>query len=562
MHTNVKKGLVAGFPLVLFFLCELGHLQSVPRLFSFIIDNFAVMLFDLVIISALFAVLTLLLKRVFLAAVVEGLVFMTLSAVEYYKFTVSGTHFSLADLAMTTNVADLTQFANLQFNLVLVVCILLLAGYLFLLFQAKVRMNLRFKFRAPTAAAGALLLAVFIAVPDVFNPICTVFGVENQVVSSDLDGGEFDNNNLIASLVVSANNQVASMVRKPDGYGQEAIADLMMPAGEAASGLRPNVIFLMSESFADFRRLSGVQVPAGTYDAFDAAAARSFVGDTVVPTFGGHTVRTEFELMFGLPVRSLNDAPIPHKLLDEDVSHGTFAQAFRDLGYYTAYVHPFSSTFYDRDTFYTTYGFETLLFEADLPADLPYFRSYADDAAVLDVVRQQLAQTAGPDYIYVTTMQNHQPYIEEGKSELEVYLAGVQHSAEALLALMDWLETQEEPTVLVFVGDHYPSFTSGDDVYQSLPASERSKLFDQPYLVYANYDMEFTAPERVSAFYLPHLVYRALFGEKDAFVNTVLGYIEQTPVYAVSDMQVPAQRDLDMLTYDRTIGKQYSRMEK
>lgn len=558
MHKTVKKGLVAGFPLVLFFLCELGHLQSVPRLFSFIVDNFAVMLFDLVIISALFAVLSLLLKRVFLAAAAEGLVFMTLSAVEYYKFTVSGTHFSLADLAMTTNVADLTQFANLQFNLVLVVCILLLAGYLWLLFKAKVRINLHLKFRALTAAAGALVLAVFVAVPSVFNPVCAVFGVENQPLSSDLDGGEFDNNNLIASLVVSANNQVASMVKKPDGYSQEAVQNLMAIAGEETSGLRPNVIFLMSESFADFRRISGVEVPEGTYDAFDAAAALSFVGDTVMPTFGGHTVRTEFELMFGLPVRSLNDAPIPHKLLDKDVPHGTFAQAYKELGYHTTYMHPFSSTFYDRDEFYETYGFDTLLFEEQMPG-IAHYRTYTDDAAVLDMVRQQMEDTAGPDYIYVTTMQNHQPYLEEGKRELEVYLDGVRHSAEALLALIQWLETQEEPTVLVFVGDHYPSFTSGDDIYQTLPAAERAKLYDQPYLVYANYDAGFTAPARVSAFYLPHLVYRTLFGPNDAFVNTVLEQMDDTPVYAVSEMQVPANGVLDMLTYDRTIGEQYSR---
>lgn len=558
MHSTMKKGLVAGFPLVLFFLCELGHLQSISRLFSFITDNFAIMLFDLLIIGAMFAVLSLLVKRVFLAAAAEGLIFMTLSVVEYYKFTVSGTHFSLADLAMTTNVSDLTQFANLQFNLMLAVCIVLLVGYLFLLFKANVRIELHLKFRAPTAVAGALVLAVVIAVPSVFNPLCAVFGVENQQLSSDLDGGEFDKNNLIASLMVSANNQVASHVKRPDGYSRDAVQNLMKPAGETGSGIRPNVIFIMSESFADFRNLESVQVPEGTYDAFDTAAAESFLGNAVVPTFGGHTVRTEFELMFGLPTRSLNDAPIPHKLLDRNVPHDTFAQMYKDMGYHTAYVHPFSSTFYDRDEFYGTYGFDTLLFAEQMPGAAQY-RAYTDDAAVLDRVRRQMAETAGPDYIYVTTMQNHQPYLEEGKRELEVYLEGVQHSSEALLELIQWLEIQEEPTVLVFVGDHYPSFTSGDTVYQALSEAERARLFDQPYLVYANYDAGFTAPERISTFYLPHLVYRMLFGEENAFVNTVLEQMERTPVYVVSEMQTPADSVLDMLTYDRTIGEQYSR---
>ncbi len=559
MPTHVKRGLVLGFPLFLFFICELGHLQSIPRLFSFIAENFAVMLFDLLIIGALFAVLSLLFRRVLIAAALEGVVFMVLSAVEYYKFTVSGTHLSLADLAMTTNVGDLTQFANLQFNAVLAVCSLLLLAYLFLLFKAKVRINLQIKFRAVTAMAGALVLTVVIAVPDVFNPVCTVFGVENTQPAVSVNDNGFDNNNLIASLVVSANSQVASIVKKPDGYGEQAVEALMALAGEAGSGLRPNVLFIMSESFADFRRLSGVPVPEGTYDAFDAVAARSYVGNTVVPTFGGHTVRTEFELMFGLPVRSLNNAPIPHKLLDEDTGHETFAQLFQNMGYHTAYIHPFSSTFYDRDEFYGTYGYDQLIFEEDMTVDTDKFRAYMDDAAVFAQVGQQMAQTQGPDYLYVTTMQNHQPYLEDGKSELEVYLDGVRHSAEVLEAFVQQLDALEEPTVLVFLGDHYPSFTAGDDVYAALPNSELEKLYDQPYLVYANYDIDFSAPETVSAFYLPHLVYRALFGQGNAFVNTVLGFMDRTPVYAVSDMQVPANRGLDMLAYDRSIGKQYSR---
>lgn len=74
---------------------------------------------------------------------------------------------------------------------------------------------------------------------------------------------------------------------------------------------------IMSEAFADFRRFEDqLDLNIGdTYAGFDAVAEEGYTGTAIVPTYASWTVRTEFELNFGLPVRSLNDPNMPQRLL-------------------------------------------------------------------------------------------------------------------------------------------------------------------------------------------------------------------------------------------------------
>ena len=75
-------------------------------------------------------------------------------------------------------------------------------------------------------------------------------------------------------------------------------------------------------------------------------AQEGFRGNAVVPTFGNTTMRTEFELMFGVPMKSLNDPTTPQKTLVEREQQPTFAQYYKQNGYSTAYI-PVSYTHLD-----------------------------------------------------------------------------------------------------------------------------------------------------------------------------------------------------------------------
>ena len=84
-------------------------------------------------------------------------------------------------------------------------------------------------------------------------------------------------------------------------------------------------------------------------------------------------------------------------------------------------------------------------------------------------------------------------------------------------------------------------------------------MFDQGWLLWSNrpLDENLLPQQKVSLFYLPHLLYQQAGVGEAAFVETMLYQMEETPLYS----PITAGREsetLDLLAYDRTLGEGYS----
>lgn len=551
------------FPAFVVTLCEFNHLQSLPTLASFFLQEFGVFIFDTIVVGAVFLLFLLLFKKAWIAGLITGLLFYILSCVEYFKFSVSGSHFFAGDLAMTTKLGDMQQFAVIQPTAVMVLNLFLLLACVVLFWLTGLGIHPNGIKRAvfSTMIVGGfgfvLLGQTFLA------SVCTVFGIQYDAAPDSFSQNQlFQENNLIASFIVSANEQLNREIEQPEGYSSEKVQSVMAPTNTGTLDFTmPNVLFVMSESYADFRKYPSLQIDPDTYDGFDHIAREGFRGNITVPTFGGYTARSEFELTTGLPVRSLGNAQIPIQLLDTSRENPSFARIYQNLGYTTSYIHPFSASFYGRDEVYATYGFDNLIFEDDLTVPKNDFRGHTDDATVYAQILDTMRSTAGRDYIFTTTLQNHEPYSGQDTSELDAYLAGIRLSDSELEDFIDTLRDFEEPTVVVFVGDHFPFFSPNDNIYDKLGihSDNCAPVYQQSSLIWANYPLDYTAisDEQTSAFYLPHMVYRLIGAPENTFVNTVLSLQKQAPVYSPT-FATPACEELDLLTYDLLFGDRYS----
>ena len=567
--------LLAGvFPIVLCIFAELGQMQDLSDLLAFTWTNFGVFLFSCLLIAVVFWTVALIVRRVWISGAVTGALFMIISAVEYHKYVVTGSHFQFSDLYMATGFADVSKFARLKFNPLLFVLILLTALYVFAMFAAGWRLKGRFWKQCSMAAVMAGVTAIAILVPAFFAPVCQVFGIDDTVTyNSYSEDARFENNNLITNFTVSMNQSMKSTVSEPEEYSEETIEQILTSSNQEEDqeamaqpeeAVKPNVVFIMSESYADFRRLYDVENGDEIYGAFDEVCAEGVTGTSVVPTFGNGTVRTEFELMFGLPVKSLNNVEIPHKLLKSGVEQDTFANMYKEAGYSTTYIHPFRSNFYDREDVYSEYGFDRMIFDDDFTVETHQFRDYIDDDTAFHQAEEVMASTDGPDYIHITTMQNHQPFIDDKGEEVDNYFDGVQESNEALRDFTNRLKESAEPTIIVFTGDHFPFFSPESSFYNDIGINvdNCSKLYEKTWLVWNNYGLDTSSlpEETISTFYLPHLVYR-LAGQENPFVETMLEEMELEPVYSVAVNPTTESELLDMLTYDRVIGENYSEVD-
>jgi phosphoglycerol transferase MdoB-like AlkP superfamily enzyme len=430
------------------------------------------------------------------------------------------------------------------------------------------------------ALACVIPVAAVVGIPVIGMPVYKTFGIDTAPsVNNFVENEKFQNNSFLAFFAQTATENFFDGVKKPLNYSPETVEETVEEAVSVSNpqevqgefDIKPNVVVIMSEAFADFRAFEdmGLTLPVtDAYDAFDRIGAAGYKGKTIVPTFASFTVRTEFELNFGLPVRSLNDPNMPQRELEE-TNQVTIPRYYKEeLGYKTAYVHPFVSTFYSRERLYPYFGFDTLIFEDQYTVPVETYTSgYYSDKTDFSQLEQLLAETEEPMFIHTTTMQNHQPYVyAEGDDEFTNYLIGMKETSLQLEAFTKNLENLNEPTVVLFVGDHFPSLRGEGSVYEQLGLNGENcqPVYEQSFIVWANYDLDYTdiPKNEVSVFYLPYAILDAINAPKDEFVDTVLSKMQELPIYSTCyDDNVGRDEFFDTVTYDRVYGKKYTSWE-
>lgn len=563
----IKIILYSFFPIFITLITEYNHMQNFNVLLEFITSNFTVFIYGVVLTSIIFLSLLFFIKKSHIAVMIQSIILYILSTVEYFKYTTSGTHLTLSDLAMTQNISDVGKFASLDITWPLVIDLVLILLYIKLCSMYKLNLNFSLKKRLITSFIFVGILLASILLPAPSTNIYATFKIDNEDSTNIFDiNNSFDNNGLIGFLSQTTTQKFSSILHKPENYSEEFIESNLSTEKQVSEVYdKPNVIFIMSESFGDFRNLDSSKDLSSYYESYDSIASENFLGNCVVPTFGGYTTRTEFELLFGLPVYSLNTPTIPHKIINVENDIDSIPSYFKSLGYTTTYIHPFSGSFYSRNSAYPDFGFDNLYFEDDM-TDATRFRRYIDDSSVFEKIKVQLQEDKTSSYIFTTTMQNHQPYYDETSNltELEYYLEGTKKTGDDLKSFLSWLDDFEEDVILVFVGDHYPFFTPSSNVYNEFGINNDNteKLYEQKYLIYNNYNKDFSylSDKNISTFYLPYVVIDSLDTPVDSFITTMINHMDTTSIYSPNIQSIDGRDEiLDNLTYDRVEGENYSK---
>lgn len=324
-------------------------------------------------------------------------------------------------------------------------------------------------------------------------------------------------------------------IEEPDGYSTEAaeaLQEYLASIYDETSGneesttaaqtqfseVQPNVVIIMNETFADLSTLANLGVGYEGLTFFnswtDGVLAK---GALTVSAYGGDTCNSEFEFLTGIPLAFLSAGATPYSQYDlTDVA--SLTKQLADLGYGTTAIHPNAAVNWKRSTVYPEIGFDMFITCNDgYFDDAETTRGYVSDAATYDAVIDVLTSSDEPQFVFDVTMQNHSPYdtgevdamdyesvawldfesvVDESiASETREYLASVKASDDDLTYLIEQINALDEPTIVVFYGDHQPGFTYaytyllGEDVSEL----EATQAMQQTvYAVYANYDVSGT----------------------------------------------------------------------
>lgn len=344
-------------------------------------------------------------------------------------------------------------------------------------------------------------------------------------------------------------NLKKSFVRPPEGYDKKEMEKReRVDHGEDISVIkynpRPNVIWIMGEAFTDLSQDEHFSFAPGNdpNENFKKLQKNSIMhGRIVTPSFGGGTGDTEFDVLTGaLTIDCAPDESFSFNAIKRDVS--SLPSLFNTLGYKTMAFHPGFAWFYGRQDVYPKLGFQDNFFLENI--DQPEMKGgYVSERQFSEIFRsrflQALENSDEPIFSYGLDIQNHGPYFydkygknlpyqctvslsEEAANNFGSYFLGVKDMDIMLGEVYDMIMSLEEPTIMVFYGDHLPGLgnepSAFDEIGIKLSHDDLEKeieFYSTPYVILANEsgraflnreNVEIQDGNAVSANYLPSMV--------------------------------------------------------
>ena len=297
-------------------------------------------------------------------------------------------------------------------------------------------------------------------------------------------------------------------VDKPDDYSAKTVESYISEQKtEEPEGVKPQIIMIMCEAFNDV-----TDADAFTYSEEDdpmrgfyevASSPNSINGHIVVPNFGAGTANTEFDVLTGMQT-NLISATSNSAMRSFHHSVPSMATLLGDQGYSSLYFHPGNSWFYNRDSALSFLGVDERVFVEDLEDKSNMETSFLKNLKQLVSERTQNGERL---FTYATTIQNHQAYTyskydfevpkvqtsvqlsDYAEELLSVYAYGVKCSSDMLLELTEYLNSLDDPYVLVFFGDHRPNLGADYLAYNEIGmdiADDVVANCSAPFVIWAN----------------------------------------------------------------------------
>jgi phosphoglycerol transferase MdoB-like AlkP superfamily enzyme len=371
---------------------------------------------------------------------------------------------------------------------------------------------------------------------------------------------------LIGSLLLF-HLQYGSQHRKADVPAALALMAHYQPQIAAQIGTpgdtqKPDIVVILSESFFDPTIMKGY--PPGTDLTPNLHRLEQYgtSGWLHVPTFGGGTIRTEFEVLTGLSLRYFPQVQFPYLQINQKVIPGIVRLLAGD-GYTTLAVHGNNPGFWNRTTAFKELGFDKFISIADFPPDDSINDGkYMSDKSFTDELLRQLPDTGPPRFVLGISIEAHGPYDQsygidekardaipvpagitdaQAKMELQNYIYHMQHADQQLGRLVDTLAQRKRRTVILFFGDHLPALVPA---FQQAGFKDGGGFLTQtvPYILIDTAHMNRPVKRNAAAWELPGLVLaQAGIGNDPYFALTRLVAPELADLTRAPDAPVAAE---------------------
>ena len=464
----------------------------------------------------IFLVLTLLyfvFNSVFISYTITSSVFYLFLIINHYKIVLRDEPFAPNDLVLARDLFGIMGNYTLQISWRVVII-----GLAFILLGVFVKLFIKSekpRWYTRIISSAVIVILICLSVKYIYHNEQLYYKIDvNENIYYDVSINESR-----GFLYTFLYKTTGTSYQKPDGYTKQSVDEILKDYGKEYKNNQeaPNVIAIMSEAFFDVSLAKDIEYYYGKDPMvqYNELKKKALHGSLIVPGFAGGTSSTEFEFLSGSNL-SLIDKSLP-TVYRTHITKDMYCipMMFKDMGYNNVAIHPGDRWFYNRQNVYKRMGFEKFISVEDLPKDVEKVNWYVADSVTGDLIIEEYKNhlEENPDMPYfnfTVTIQNHGPYVwdkiekeprmkpVEGMKDtsyniINNYLNGVNDAVNMLTRVVEYTNTIDKPTVVVFFGDHLPHLDTefegygqlGYDIYGDTIEDELNK-HRVPFLIIGN----------------------------------------------------------------------------
>ena len=504
------------------------------------------------------------------AYIISGVITLFLTLVEVNYYNIRGDAFRLSEFAVAGEAGSV--ISGYRISIPFLTLLFVVAAVILTAALGFKRDKLRFFIRIP---AFIILLACLILINTHISDIILHYGGFATVTIAK---SFYDKHGYAIGLMATEPRKM----KKPEGYSETRVNEIKAKIKETSDeGNYPNIIFIQNESFYDTKYFGDFQASGDPIEGLYSLQEECIGGEFVSPTAGGGTCNAEYEAITGYPYANTGGTPYT-----ELIRPGTksVASILGDRGYETVAIHPNTGKFYNREKVYKNLGFERTVFLDDMNyTEEDMIHGWMDDRAAMRnlISDYENRDTSKPYFAFLVTVQNHGgydfPYDEGGITakdrQITTFLNMEKNSVRALEELTDYFREQEN-TIIVFWGDHCPSYHYFGVEMDDSRTEVWADLHKTPLLIWNNYGLPKDDLGDFAAYRVPGYVMGLAGIHSDPYME----YMNENPVPDITGMtgdiiirddgsfvernewteeERTCLDDIKVMQYDRFFGKDY-----
>ena len=564
-HKKIFFGLGLFFFVIgLFLTLEVLNTKNIVDAYLKIFTQSNFVFLSCLAIFFLLAIIFSLTGNLFFSSFILSLALYFFYLINFYRREITGWVFVPSDLNFFKSFTNISSFARLRFHYRIIAVPIVIFFLICVLFFGYKGSKIKFKIRSRAKIFFSSILIFLFMFCSSFSRIniLPLFGLDTRI--------KFTSNQIYDKYGAIMGFYTMSAQKnnlKPENYNRDTIKKIadkinqeypknIFVKNKIKKNIKPNIIIIMSEAFADPTRWSNINFSEEPIPNFKNLSSKSIFGNLITPSFGGSTCNVEYEFNTCNAMYFFEPGAIPYEdykkyFANENLE--TIPKIFKNNGYKTIGLHTYDGNFFNRKEVYKILGFDKFICAEDMK-NAEFAGSFISDKYFTDQIINILEKKDKPIFLYGITMENHYPFEKNKFQEpdkikaesdflnqkqiesLESYLHGINDADRELKRLTDYLKNFAEPSIVIFFGDHLPILNnSGYEFFYDIKyisdkdnskwkAEDFYKMYTTPYLIWNNFDNKNINLGDISPYFLSNYILDYLDFEKPLefkFMNVI-----------------------------------------